>query len=330
MRGVLEDNNLGSGRVRSNKKCAYLEASLHDQQGGHLYTGFAGDIDSGGVFVPTYDVRPVSTPVAIRICFGDDDSISAGGVVEWVREHNPVVPEMVPGMGVRLTSLDMAGRMRIEVHLEEHEPILYDDLRSEEKSISAAPIGSAAGISSVADELDLHTVPLPEGQEDQAFYKGLARDVEAYLKTSPHVGTKAPSSVDERRIRKAQNIARDKTSISRAIKTVTVRVAAPDRIECQFHGGFSKADGPYRVFIASSTPCPVGERIRVLIRVPGGNQLSACGDVRWVRRYNPLTSPGVSPPGMGICLEQVAPRAWRNVARHIPEGKGYLSCELIR
>ncbi len=330
MRGVLDDNNLGSGRVRSNKKYAYLEASLHDQQGGHLYTGFAGDIDSGGVFVPTYDVRPVSTPVAIRICFGDDDNISAGGVVEWVRDHNPVVPEMVPGMGVRLTSLDTAGRMRIEAHLEEHEPILYDDLRTEEKSIRAAPLVSADDIRSTADEGDLQAVPLPEVQEEQAFYKGLARDVEAYLKTLPYVGTNTPSIADERRPRSRQNTASDKTGRRIALDTVTVRVAASDRSERQFHGGFSKEDGPYRVFIASHNPLPIGERIRLLIRVPGGNQLSACGNVRWVRRYNPLTSPGVSPPGMGICLEQVAPRAWKNVARQIPEGKGYLSCELIR
>ncbi|MCP4676868.1 MAG: hypothetical protein GY854_15405 [Deltaproteobacteria bacterium] len=299
---------------------AYLEARLEDCQENNFYTGFSGDIDSGGIFVSTYDVKPVDTRVAVRVGFPGGDVVSSFGVVEWVREYNPHLPDMAPGMGVRLTSLDGPSKKRINAHMRDHPALFFEPGYRDVDSMAVEEKASERTRDRVQD-LPGTTAHVP-GEE--GFYKGLARDVESYLKTISSFGSNPVSLPVERKPRLNAGVHR----AACPVETIAVKIVNDGHNERQFQGGFTIDDAPSRVFVSTYNPRRIGDTIRILIRVPDGWNVRAQGRVRWVRRYNPLVSPSSAPPGMGICLTDVSPTTWQNLARHIPRDGGYLTCEV--
>ncbi|MCP4600843.1 MAG: hypothetical protein GY847_09980 [Proteobacteria bacterium] len=305
MRDTLEElqTKCGTGAILSGAvgEFVYLKAILDARFEHNFYTGFSGDIDSGGVFISTYDVKPIDTPVAVSILFPNRYKISARGVVQWIREYNPLIPEMTPGMGVKLTSLDAYSRMRIQNYLKKHTAIFYDDdNRQKTPSLGEAPIEptNKKAHNYSKDEDQEWSIPAPELSHEHTFLKGLTRDVDAYLKNKPSFK-----------------------------ETLVVKVVTGVCTERQFQGGFTQKDGKSRIFIVTSEPLRINTRVRVLIKSPDGWQLSAEGVVRWVRRHNPLVSSAMAPPGMGIHLDDLSSIAWQTLAQYIPQGEGYLLCE---
>ena len=93
----------------------------------NFYTGFMENLSSGGLFVATHnpaelgDVVEVtfSVPALHRNC-------TAMCLVQWTREYNPSMPDMIPGMGLKFVKLDSDARAAVEIFIKHREPIFYD------------------------------------------------------------------------------------------------------------------------------------------------------------------------------------------------------------
>jgi len=92
-----------------------------------FYSGFSDDIDEGGIFVATFEPRPVGDKVLVNFKLPGGRPVTAQGEVQWVREYNPLVPEMAPGMGVKFTNLMPKDREAIAAFMKDRAPMFYDD-----------------------------------------------------------------------------------------------------------------------------------------------------------------------------------------------------------
>jgi uncharacterized protein (TIGR02266 family) len=92
----------------------------------NFFTGFKGDITSGGLFIATYNIYPVGTKLTISAEFGQERVIMGSAKVAWVREHNARTPEIYPGMGIVFHNLTKVAEREINQYLAEHESIFYD------------------------------------------------------------------------------------------------------------------------------------------------------------------------------------------------------------
>jgi len=93
-----------------------------------FYAGLSMDLSTGGLFVATYQNKPVGTRVAVSLVLPGGQSVWAKGVVRWVREASG--EDDVPGMGVEFTEIDPADleaikhfcKMRAPMYFESGEP----------------------------------------------------------------------------------------------------------------------------------------------------------------------------------------------------------------
>lgn len=100
-----------------------LSTGSHHQ----IYTGFSQDIKDGGIFIATFEPRENGSEVVVNFKLPKDKNISALGVVHFVREYNPNVPELPPGMGVQFKNLSRANQDAIESFLETRTAMFYDE-----------------------------------------------------------------------------------------------------------------------------------------------------------------------------------------------------------
>jgi uncharacterized protein (TIGR02266 family) len=92
-----------------------------------FYNGFSQNIDEGGIFVATFDPKPIDSKVLVNFKLPGGYPVTARGIVHFVREYNPMVPDTAPGMGVRFTDLLDNDKEAIEEYLKQREPMFYDD-----------------------------------------------------------------------------------------------------------------------------------------------------------------------------------------------------------
>lgn len=92
-----------------------------------FYTGFSENIEEGGIFVATFEPEPVGTPVVVNFRLPGNRPVTARGTVQWMREYNPLTPEMPPGMGVKFTELLPDDKRAIEKFMKTRAPMFYDD-----------------------------------------------------------------------------------------------------------------------------------------------------------------------------------------------------------
>lgn len=104
-----------------------VESTLDMQSDTQFYTGLSGRIDEGGIFVATFDVKPINSKISVSFNLPGGETIVAKGFVRWVREYNPNEPNIVPGMGVGFSELRESDRRAIERYLEQRAPLFYDD-----------------------------------------------------------------------------------------------------------------------------------------------------------------------------------------------------------
>jgi uncharacterized protein (TIGR02266 family) len=103
-----------------------IEADIGFQSDNNFFTGFSEDISTGGIFIATFDDRPIGSKMTINFTLPDGHLVSALGVVRWIREYNTTTPDTQPGMGVQFTALADDDRDRINSFLERREPLFYD------------------------------------------------------------------------------------------------------------------------------------------------------------------------------------------------------------
>jgi len=104
-----------------------IEAFIGFQSDSNFYTGFSEDISTGGIFIATFDLRPIGSQMLVNFTLPDGHLVSTNGIVRWVREYNESCREAEPGMGVQFDRLGPEDRARIERYLVEREPIFYDE-----------------------------------------------------------------------------------------------------------------------------------------------------------------------------------------------------------
>jgi uncharacterized protein (TIGR02266 family) len=92
-----------------------------------FYNGFSENIEEGGIFVATFDPKPVDAKVIVNFKLPGGRPVTARGRVHFVREYNPTTPETAPGMGVRFTDLLQSDKEAIEEYLKQRAPMFYDE-----------------------------------------------------------------------------------------------------------------------------------------------------------------------------------------------------------
>ena len=92
-----------------------------------FYNGFSENINEGGIFVATFDPKPMQSKVLVNFKLPGGRPVTARGVVHFVREYNPLTPDMAPGMGVRFTDLLPGDKAAIEEYAKQRAPMFFDD-----------------------------------------------------------------------------------------------------------------------------------------------------------------------------------------------------------
>lgn len=92
-----------------------------------FYSGFSENIEEGGIFVATFDPKPIDAKVVVNFKLPGGRPVTARGVVHFVREYNPMTPDMAPGMGVRFTDILPSDKAAIEEYVTQRAPMFYDD-----------------------------------------------------------------------------------------------------------------------------------------------------------------------------------------------------------
>lgn len=93
-----------------------------------FYNGFTENISTGGLFIATYDTRPMGQNVKLEFTIpGKDGPIEVDGKIRWLRVYNETTPDIIPGMGVEFVDLDESDLRAIEEFISVKEPLFYDD-----------------------------------------------------------------------------------------------------------------------------------------------------------------------------------------------------------
>lgn len=103
-----------------------VEVTLESES--NFYNGFTENISAGGLFVATYDTREIGDTLSMEFTLpGREAPISVKGEVRWLRELNPLTPDMTPGMGVRFVDLSDETAEIITAFIQHKDPLFYDD-----------------------------------------------------------------------------------------------------------------------------------------------------------------------------------------------------------
>jgi uncharacterized protein (TIGR02266 family) len=103
------------------------EVDIGFQSESNFFTGFSEDISEGGLFISTYDFKPIGTTIDVNFTLPSGHTVISQGIVRWVREVNPIAPDMEPGMGVQFLDLGQQDKSAIELFLSQRDPMFYEE-----------------------------------------------------------------------------------------------------------------------------------------------------------------------------------------------------------
>jgi uncharacterized protein (TIGR02266 family) len=118
---------LPTGEQRRKHTRVELETEVTFEGPSNFYTGFTEDISEGGLFMSTYDIRPLGTKVEISFSLPSGHVVNAVGEVRWVRD--PVDPDedSLPGMGIMFNELLPEDRAAVEAFIKSRSPMFFDE-----------------------------------------------------------------------------------------------------------------------------------------------------------------------------------------------------------
>ena len=107
-----------------------VEAELGAHSATNFYKGLSGNdiIDSGGIFVATYQIPPVGSDVVVKVSLPGGYEFEALGVVAWTRDAPNSGTDAPPGFGARFTQISPEGRQLVYRYVRNREPLFHDDL----------------------------------------------------------------------------------------------------------------------------------------------------------------------------------------------------------
>ena len=108
-----------------------VEAELGAHSGTNFYKGLSGNdvIDSGGIFIATYQIPPIGQPLSLRVSMPGGYEFEALGIVRWTRDTpDSGGGDGKPGFGAQFTQITPEGRQLVYRYVRNREPLFHDDL----------------------------------------------------------------------------------------------------------------------------------------------------------------------------------------------------------
>jgi uncharacterized protein (TIGR02266 family) len=100
-----------------------LEVSICSES--NFYAGFTENLSGSGVFVATYLIKPIGTPVTLDVQVpGLVKPMRLQGIVRWIRLPS-ANRELWPGMGVQFEALSAEAESVVAAFLEQREPLFF-------------------------------------------------------------------------------------------------------------------------------------------------------------------------------------------------------------
>lgn len=106
---------------------AFLETEVTFESADNFYTGFTEDVSEGGLFLATYDLRPMGSEIEVEFSLPSGHIVRTTGVVRWVRDPRDEEPDAPPGLGIQFRELAPEDREAIQSFIEERAPLFYED-----------------------------------------------------------------------------------------------------------------------------------------------------------------------------------------------------------
>ena len=98
----------------------------------NFYKGLSGNdvVDSGGIFIATYQIPPIGRNLLIRVSLPGGYEFEAKGIVRWTREASPTSggDSVSPGFGAQFTEISPEARQLVYRYARNREPLFHDDL----------------------------------------------------------------------------------------------------------------------------------------------------------------------------------------------------------
>ena len=107
-----------------------VEAELGAHSGTNFYKGLSGNdvIDSGGIFVATYQIPEIGQTLSMRVSMPGGYEFEAIGIVRWTRDAPNSGADGAPGFGAQFTQITPEGRQLVYRYVRNREPLFHDDL----------------------------------------------------------------------------------------------------------------------------------------------------------------------------------------------------------
>jgi Tfp pilus assembly protein PilZ len=107
-----------------------VDASLGAHSATNFYKGLSGNdvIESGGIFVATYQIPNVGQDVVLHVSLPGGYEFEALGHVTWTRDAPLSGLDAPPGFGARFRHISSEGRQLVYRYVRNREPLFHDDL----------------------------------------------------------------------------------------------------------------------------------------------------------------------------------------------------------
>jgi hypothetical protein len=107
-----------------------VEADLGAHSTTNFYKGLSGNdvVDSGGIFIATYNIPDIGTPLVVHVALPGGYEFEALAVVRWTRDAPQSGADGAPGFGAQFTQISPEARQLVYRYVRNREPLFHDDL----------------------------------------------------------------------------------------------------------------------------------------------------------------------------------------------------------
>ncbi|HEY3233407.1 MAG TPA: PilZ domain-containing protein [Polyangiaceae bacterium] len=120
--------NLVRGALQPPPGALSVNAELGAHSSSNFYKGLGGGdvLESGGVFIATYQIPEVGQDLLIQVSLPGGYEFEAVGVVSWTRDAPHSGTSSPPGFGARFTQISPEGRKLVQRYVRNREPLFHD------------------------------------------------------------------------------------------------------------------------------------------------------------------------------------------------------------
>jgi uncharacterized protein (TIGR02266 family) len=121
------NENAGNPTPRKSERVELrVEIGIDDHT--NFYVGFSENLSAGGLFVATYTLMPIGTPIALTFVLPNELPMFVQAQVRWQRTPKDVSgSDVPPGMGLEFQALGAAETSRIQAYIEGRVPLYHGE-----------------------------------------------------------------------------------------------------------------------------------------------------------------------------------------------------------